>query len=343
VPIFDQGYQHWNGHLAGHTWRWLAIARHGVRAQLRGRAVRMVLLLAFAPALGLAAFLIIWGLFEQQSSLIAPLLNLFKGLPDEVRSGPKAYRGVIWTIAFHHFYTVEMFFSMLLILLVGPNLISQDLRYNAIPLYFSRPLTRLDYFLGKLGVIAFFVATVTIAPAIFAYVLGIAFSFDANVFRDTGRILVATIGYGLVVVLSAGTMMLAISSLSRSSRIVGAIWIGFWIVSGVSSLTLTEMLRRDWCQVVSYSNDLVRIRENFFDTPSARTKMSELSTASQQAMLPRLFRRKFIRTGPPPPAGYDEDWNPIYPWQWSAGVLAGLMLLSITTLSARVKTLDRLK
>ena len=31
VPIFDQGYQHWNGTLTSHAWRWLAITRHGVR------------------------------------------------------------------------------------------------------------------------------------------------------------------------------------------------------------------------------------------------------------------------------------------------------------------------
>jgi ABC-2 type transport system permease protein len=346
MPIFDQGYQHWQGHLAGHAWRWLAITRHGVRAQLKGKGVRIVLAVAFMPAIGLAAFLIIWGLFEQNSSLITPMLSLFQGLPEEVRAGPKAFRGLFWTMAFHYFFNVEMFFAMLLILLVGPNLISQDLRYNAIPLYFSRPLRRIDYFAGKLGIIAFFVAAVSIAPAVLAYALGLAFSFDSNVLRDTGRILLASVAYGAVVVLSAGTLMLAISSLSRNSRMVGAFWIGFWIVSGVSSQTLTETVRKDWCQIVSYPNDLLRIREALLDTPSARTKLRELSQASQQAMLPRgPFRRKFVpaRLGPPPPPGYDEDWNPTFPWQWSAGVLAGLLVLSVWTLTTRVKTLDRLK
>ena len=31
MPIFDQGYQHWQGTLSGHAWRWLTITRHGVR------------------------------------------------------------------------------------------------------------------------------------------------------------------------------------------------------------------------------------------------------------------------------------------------------------------------
>ncbi len=52
--------------------------------------------------------------------------------------------------------------------MVGPNLISQDLRFNAIPLYFSRPVRRFDYFLGKLGVIATFLAAVSIVPAVAA-------------------------------------------------------------------------------------------------------------------------------------------------------------------------------
>ncbi len=34
---------------------------------------------------------------------------------------------------------------------------------------------------------------------------------------------------------------------------------------------------------------------------------------------------------------------PQYPWIWSAGVLAGLLGLSLWTLSMRVKSLDRLR
>ena len=39
MPILDQGYQHWKGSLRGHAWRWLAITRQGVRAQLKNRWV----------------------------------------------------------------------------------------------------------------------------------------------------------------------------------------------------------------------------------------------------------------------------------------------------------------
>ena len=54
------------------------------------------------------------------------------------------------------------------VLLVGPGLISRDLRFNALPLYFSRPLRRIDYFLGKLGVVVAFLGLVLVVPSAIA-------------------------------------------------------------------------------------------------------------------------------------------------------------------------------
>ena len=67
MPIFDQGYQHWSGHLSGHAWRWLAITRHGVRIGLKNKALRRVLFVAWLPAVALAAMLCMWGLMERNS------------------------------------------------------------------------------------------------------------------------------------------------------------------------------------------------------------------------------------------------------------------------------------
>ena len=66
MPIFDQGYQHWQGELSGHAWRWLTITSQGVRTGLRSRWVRLASLAALVPALSLAAFLLLWGLAEQR-------------------------------------------------------------------------------------------------------------------------------------------------------------------------------------------------------------------------------------------------------------------------------------
>jgi ABC-2 type transport system permease protein len=372
MPIFDQGYQHWNGTLSGHAWRWWTISRRGLQAQ-RGALALIISAMAVIPALGLTVTLVFWGLFEQKAEVIQPLVQWLR-LPQELSAGPKAFRVPVWTVAYSSFFVVELVFAMLLVLLVGPRLISQDLRFNAVPLYLSRPVRRFDYFMGKFGVIGLCLARVTVAPAILAYILGVAFSFDLSVIKDTWRLLAGSIAYGVLIMLSAGLLMLALSSLSRNSRSVAALWLGLWFVGGVMGQILyavqmehaeheyyraltraqggqfrlrnfdparqpepteelkqakakfQEAMQNNWGRMVSLTGNLDRVGDELLGTKDAWLKLASIGRGHidpEVEMAPML--------------------GPQYPWYWSAGVLAGLMGLSLWILSLRVKSLDRLK
>jgi ABC-2 type transport system permease protein len=356
MPIFDQGYQHWQGGLSGHAWRWLTITQQGVRTGLRSRWIRLLVLAAWAPAVALAAVLVVWGLIEQKVRFIMPLVQ-FLNLPEAVKAGPEQFRVTVWTLAYYYFFEIEIFFVMLIVLLVGPALISQDLRFNAMQLYFSRPLRRIDYFLGKLGVIAAIVGLVAVVPALIAYVLGLAFSLDWKIVADTYRFLLASLAYGAIVTVSAGTLMLAFSALSRNSRYVMAMWLGFWLVTNVSSWTVAgimqvqyEMERRqrwmeqraaaprgrpvpppqierpvDWYRMLSYTSNLNALCHVMFDTNTAWDHIGSF-------FQPREREEMKYAVG-----------GPRYPWYWSACILLGLGILSTWVLSFRVKSLDRLR
>jgi len=356
MPIFDQGYQHWQGQLSGHTWRWLTVTRQGIRAGLRSRGTRLLILLAWVPAVALAAVLVIWGLIEQKARIIMPLVQLLN-LPEAVKAGPDQFRMTVWTLAYYYFFEIQIFFTMIIVLIVGPSLISQDLRFNALPLYFSRPLRRIDYFLGKLGVIAAIVALVAVAPALIAYLLGIAFSLDIKILKDTYRLVLASLAYGVLVTISAGTLMLAFSALTRNSRYVMALWLGFWLVTNVSSWTVGgilqveyEMQRRqrwmderaaerrreklpeveikpppDWYRMLSYTNNLNALCHVMLDTDTAWNHVASFLSPRDREEMKNQFG------------------GPRYPWLWSAGLLFALSLLSAWFLSFRVKSLDRLR
>ena len=315
-------------------------------------------------------------------------------LPPGVAADPHAYRHAVWTIAYSMFFKFEIFFIMLLVVIAGPNLISRDLRFNALPLYFSRPLRRLDYFLGKLGVIAALVAAVAVVPAVAAYVLGVCFSLDLGVIRDTWRLLPASILYGLVIVVSAGTLMLALSSLSRRSLYVGIAWVGLWIISsavagvlgGIQRETLfhTHLAGRDGprqCRterraagsrraaVATAPRNRLRRAKRGSDVRQRVEQARGRSGADQLAAALLLHRQPptpgrgaaehrrrlggdrpghrsaagrhaavLRRGGGREPAPINErrladQMVPQYPWIWSAGVLAGLLGLSLWTLS----------
>ena len=309
MPIFDQGYQHWKGTLSGHGWRWWTVTRRGVGVALKNRWTRLLMLFAWFPAALLIALLVAWGLIEQRSNLLAPLVQAFEPLRKFAQT-PRANRLAVWRFCYDLFFQFEITFTMILVVLVGPGLVSQDLRFNALPLYFSRPLRRFDYFAGKLGVIAVPLAAVMIVPALIAYIIGVVFSLDPTVLADTFVVLLGALTYGLVVVLSAGTLMLALSSLSRSSRAVGGLWVGIWLIGSMLAGGLTAMLKQDWCPLLSYTENI------------------------------KTVGRALLGVDPESQLGGSLVHQP--PWTWSALVLLALMGLSVWILSLRVKSLDRL-
>ena len=430
MPIFDQGYQHWRGPLSGHAWRWLTIARHGVRVQMQNRLLRILLLVSWLPAIGLVLAAVLWGMAEQKSANVLALLRTL--FPDDVLSEPQAYRATIWTLAYSFFFKFQMFFIMLLVAIAGPGLISQDLRFNALPLYFARPLNRLDYFLGKLGVIGALVLSVAVGPAILAYVVGGCFSLDLSILKDTYPVILASVAYGLVITLSVGTLILALSSLTRRSLYVGIAWAGFWIITSTVGTILTEIrseslrmelserelahwmeenpppqgtqmmggssrhprvqvnpktgkyqlaglrpeqeaegdrwyrayleetrqiwdraewrqgsaLRSDWRPLCSYVGNLERIADRLLDTDAAWVTIGRAVERSRAAVSGVFVPGgKFRPRAEPPPneRRLADQMVRQYPWQWSAGVLAGLLGISAWTLTRRVKSLDRLK
>jgi thiol:disulfide interchange protein len=71
--------------------------------------------------------------------------------------------------------------------------------------------------------------------------LGLLFSLDITIVRDTSKVLLAAVLYGLVIAVSAGTLMLALSSLSRNSRYVAMFWLGVWILSSTVSAVLMSV------------------------------------------------------------------------------------------------------
>src|SRR3954453_1407406 len=117
MPIFDQGYQHWQGALSGHVWRWLAITRQGVRSHLRSWLIRILLLTAWIPALALTTTVAVWGLLEQQVSSVLSFLGPL--LPVAMIHEPETYRKAVWTIAWSFFFKAELFIVLFLALLVG--------------------------------------------------------------------------------------------------------------------------------------------------------------------------------------------------------------------------------
>ena len=95
---------------------------------------------------------------------------------------------------------------------VGPELVSRDLRGGVLPLYFSRPLTRTDYAMAKFAALASAVFLLVAGPQLILFVGG-AFTVDnlGAVWDEVGEF-----GKGLAVAATYAVTFAAVSILVAS-------------------------------------------------------------------------------------------------------------------------------
>jgi len=72
---------------------------------------------------------------------------------------------------FFHLMWVQGVFALLLTAFAGPGLISPGLANGALPLYFCRPFSRVEYVLGKSSVLAILLSQITWVPGLVLFIM----------------------------------------------------------------------------------------------------------------------------------------------------------------------------
>ncbi len=136
----------------------------------------------------------------------------------------------------------------------GCGLLCEDRRVGAHQLYFARPITRLDYFLGKFGVVAFFGALGVIVPGAVMLFVAIYSAPGWRFFAEQGDLLWRSPLYGLIWITVVGSLTLCASSLfsRRSFALAGVI--GFAMMLEAISHALGDMISPKWLGVSPIEN-----------------------------------------------------------------------------------------
>ena len=119
----------------------------------------------------------------------------------------------------------------------APELVSRDLRSHVLPLYFSRPLRRLDYPLAKLG--AFILACLILLeiPLLLLYLGAISQAHGGGAIWDQTRALIPGLLVGLAWAVLLASLGLALASLSgRRAYATGSIAICFFLSWALAAL-----------------------------------------------------------------------------------------------------------
>jgi ABC-type transport system involved in multi-copper enzyme maturation permease subunit len=204
MPIHDQGYRRYGGTRAAIGRSWQVMARAGITSIVSKRQFIGLMLFAWAPFVVRAVQIYVASNFEQ-ASFLAPKGETFREFLDQ--------QG-----AFVFFVTIY----------VGAGLIANDRRANALQLYLSKPMTSAEYIAGKLAILFLFLVSVTFLPAMMLLLTQALFAGSLTFVRNNLYLLPAITLFSLAQVLLASTTMLALSSLSKSSRFVAVMYAGLF-------------------------------------------------------------------------------------------------------------------
>jgi ABC-type transport system involved in multi-copper enzyme maturation permease subunit len=230
-PIHDQSYRRYQGSRAAVGQAWKVIAGEGIRAMLSKRAFVALFIFAWVPFVVRAVQFYIVSYYPQAGGLL-PVT------PD----------------TFHDFLDQQGVFVFFMTVYVGSGLIANDRRANALQLYLSKPLLRIEYIGGKLLVLASFLLMVTLVPALMLLVMQVAFSGTTSFLTSNLFLVPAITLSSLVTVSVASITMLALSSLSKSGRFVALMYTGtiFFTAAMFNALrVITGSTRVAWVSITA--------------------------------------------------------------------------------------------
>ena len=230
MGLFQIGYRSYEGPRTHRAMRWLPITRTGTAIVAQSKLVRWITRFAYLPLFYLAPIFFFVGRATEPGGLEGPSGELSRqalppGLVDLLQDDPSRLREAVWATSFAFMGSLQLWMVAVLTALVGPILISDDIRSRAFLIYFARPVSRLDYIVGKAGVNVSFLARVTLIPSLLLYAVSILFSPSLETILQTLPVLLKLILAGLGVIVPASLVMLTLSSIVRQPRYAAAGWI----------------------------------------------------------------------------------------------------------------------
>ncbi len=283
AEVREKGYHHWEGQLREKGPVFWPITRTGIKLAFHRKRFKFLFALSFIPAITFAV-----GVY------ISERLEDFKFMAQGAEKTLQVNPGFFKTYLSQDFI---FFMILLLMALGGAGLIADDFRHKAIQLYFARPLTRLDYLLGKAGVVAFFVGLLTLVPAIVLFLLKLLFSGSFKFFLDYPWLLLSIIFYSAFLMVFFTCYVLLASSISKNRNYVIALIFAVYYLSEIASRIFYVIFRSPYSKLLSIIGNLQQVAAGVFQVKPAQDVPWYLSflVLSVFCLLALIFLRRKLR------------------------------------------------
>lgn len=251
MTVKEKGYAHWTGELEEKRFPWLPITRFGIRSTFKKKFFKFFFFASLVPAL---VFLV--GIYI--SERLEDFRFMIKG-PDQILNIDPTYFNIYFTGGF------LLFMMVMILIFCGAGLVSDDLKHNSLQLYFSRPLKKSHYFVGKASVVFFFLFMLTLVPGLVFIIMKLIFSGSFKFISSYPLLPFSVIGYSLIVTGFFSLYTLLLSSLSKNRRYVAILIFSVYIFSDILFGIFYGIFRNQYFALLSIKANLQQLGAFMFD------------------------------------------------------------------------------
>jgi ABC-2 type transport system permease protein len=249
MAVYEQTYKPYKGKLTPEWNRFLILPRHTLRGVFNSKLFTAFYVICFLPLLVEAVLIY---LHHNVTALAIMNLNARQLIP-------------IDGSFFQTFVNVQGGFAFFVALLVGPPLVSRDLRNNALPLYLCRPFSRTEYVMGKMSVLIILLSWITWVPQLLmflfqSYLEGFTW-FRSNLWIASGIV----IG-GLVWILLLGLLSQTVSALLKWRIVASGAMLGLVFIPSVFAGIVNLIFQTRWANIISLFALMGNVTAGLFGT-----------------------------------------------------------------------------
>jgi ABC-2 type transport system permease protein len=249
MAVYEQTYRRYAGALTPEWSRFLIIPRHTLRGVFNSKLFTAFFVLCFLPLLVEAVLIY---LRHNVTAVAVMNLNVRELVPVDGSF-------------FQTFVNVQGGFAFVLALLVGPPLVSRDLRNNALPLYLCRPFSRTEYVMGKMSVILILLSLITWVPQLLLFLLT-SYLEGFGWFRQNLWIASAIIIASVVWILLLALLSQTVSALVKWRIVASGAMLGLFLIPSVFGEFINQVFRTRWGSLISLGALMKSVTAGLFGT-----------------------------------------------------------------------------
>jgi len=245
MTIRDLGYRPYEGERLAPSHNMTVMLRHGLKRAWGSWLVKIAVFVGWVPAVvGFAGVGIAFWITSQMGGQGGSAV-------DSAKLMQLLFKVQSWSIL------------LMITLGAGAAVVAEDLTHRAFQFYFAKPVTPLQYLVGRTGAVGIYCFAFTFVPAIVLDLGLVTFSPADQRLERVGLLLPALL---LSVIISTVLSLVSVglSSLSKSRALTMTAWILLFIVPHVIALIVAEIGDWPWLYLASLPRMLIVVGDALF-------------------------------------------------------------------------------